>query len=406
MTQHKARTPTLRTITVMFTDLVGSTEMLARVGPEAADRLRERLFALTRAALDHHDGREVKNLGDGTMAVFDSATAAVRCAIALQRAFSDDNRRRRAGDLVVRIGLSTGEANLQQGDVFGVPVIEASRLCDAARGEQILAGELVPILVAARGGIVFEPRDALELKGLPAPVVPAEVAWRPAARASVRIVLADDSVLVREGVARLLEEEGIEVLGQAADAQELLRCVAATQPDAVVTDVRMPPGHALEGLLAAEEIRRRYPGTGVLLLSQHLETAYALRLAQNGVAGLGYLLKERVTDVAEFAARVRRVARGGSAMDPEIVAHLIARATQHTGSLTPEAGRALALAGEGRGPAEIAGTLGRSESAARELLAQALAAIGGEPGPAGVEMTEAVLLRLTSPSCSHHDGAT
>ncbi len=107
----------LRTITVLFSDLVGSTELFARVGTVAADQLRERLFAITRAALLHHAGREIKNLGDGLLGVFDSATAAVYCAIALQRSLDEDNRRRRDGELVVRIGITTGEATLRGGDV-------------------------------------------------------------------------------------------------------------------------------------------------------------------------------------------------------------------------------------------------------------------------------------------------
>src|SRR3954451_19213705 len=142
---------------------------------------------------------------------------------------------------------------------------------------------------------------------------------------ALRVVIADDSVLLREGLSRLLEESGFEVAGQAGDAEDLLRKVGAHHPDVAVVDVRMPPTHTDEGLRAAHRIRAEHPDTAVLVLSQYVEEAYALELLSESTERTGYLLKDRVADVDTFTDAVRRVAGGGSALDPEVVALLLGR---------------------------------------------------------------------------------
>jgi len=141
----------------------------------------------------------------------------------------------------------------------------------------------------------------------------------------VRVVVADDNALIREGLAALLAESGIEVAGKCADPEELLAAVRAHRPDAAVVDVRMPPTYADEGLQAAREIRAEHPDTGVLILSQYVEVGLAMKLLAESAEGLGYLLKDRVTDLDEFTSALRRVAAGGSALDPEVVSQLLAR---------------------------------------------------------------------------------
>ena len=141
----------------------------------------------------------------------------------------------------------------------------------------------------------------------------------------MRVVVADDSVLLREGVVRLLEENGFEVVAQAGDADDLRRKVYAHKPDVAVVDIRMPPDNTDDGLRAALEIRARQPETAVLVLSQYVEEGYALDLVGEGSGGVGYLLKDRVADVERFAESVRQVAGGGSALDPEVVAGLLGR---------------------------------------------------------------------------------
>jgi DNA-binding NarL/FixJ family response regulator len=181
----------------------------------------------------------------------------------------------------------------------------------------------------------------------------------------VRVVVAEDSVLLREGLVRLLEESDFEVVGQAADAEELLRKVRAHKPDVAVVDVRMPPTQTDEGLRAAHEIREALPGTGVLVLSQYVEYAYARELLADNAAGLGYLLKDRVGDVDAFADAVRRVGEGGSALDPEVVSQLMGRRRRDDplDALTPREREVLALMAEGRSNAAIAAALVVTERA-------------------------------------------
>ncbi|HEY4778356.1 MAG TPA: response regulator transcription factor [Solirubrobacterales bacterium] len=181
----------------------------------------------------------------------------------------------------------------------------------------------------------------------------------------MRVVVADDSTLLREGVVRLLEEAGIEVVGQAGDAEELMRKVRAHKPDVAVVDVRMPPTHTDEGLRAAREIRAELPDTAVLVLSQYVEVAYARELLAESAEGLGYLLKDRVADVTVLTDAVRRVGAGGSALDPEVVSQMLGRRRRDDPleELTPREREVLGLMAEGRSNAAIAAELVVTERA-------------------------------------------
>jgi DNA-binding NarL/FixJ family response regulator len=181
----------------------------------------------------------------------------------------------------------------------------------------------------------------------------------------IRVVIAEDSVLLREGLARLLEESGFEVAGQAGDAEDLLRKVGAHKPDVAVVDVRMPPSHTDEGLRAAHQIRSDHPETGVLVLSQYVEEAYALDLLSQSTESTGYLLKDRVADIDTFTDAVRRVASGGSALDPEVVSLLLGRRRREDPleALTPREREVLGLMAEGRSNAAIAEQLVVTERA-------------------------------------------
>jgi DNA-binding NarL/FixJ family response regulator len=166
----------------------------------------------------------------------------------------------------------------------------------------------------------------------------------------VRVVIADDSALVREGIATFLRRAGIEVSAQASSPEELLRAVADHEPDVAIVDVRMPPTHTDEGLRAAHEIRARHPEMGIVILSQHVETGTAARLLAENPERLAYLLKDRVGDIDEFTDTLERVASGGSALDPQVVARLLA-STRDNGrleSLTTREREVLSLLAEGR----------------------------------------------------------
>jgi DNA-binding NarL/FixJ family response regulator len=172
----------------------------------------------------------------------------------------------------------------------------------------------------------------------------------------MRVVIGEDSVLLREGIARLLERADFEVVGQAGDAEDVLRKVRAHKPDVVIVDIRMPPSNVDDGLRAARTIRAELPDIGVLVLSQYLEEAYATDLLGAGTEGVGYLLKDRVADVDRFIDAVRRVAGGGSALDPEVVAHLLGRRREDDpiGQLSEREREVLAAMAEGLSNSAIA----------------------------------------------------
>jgi len=194
----------------------------------------------------------------------------------------------------------------------------------------------------------------------------------------VRVVLAEDSVLLREGLARLLAETGFEVVGQCATAEDLLLKVRSYSPEVVIVDIRLPPTHTDEGLRAAREIRARNPSVGVLVLSQYLELGLAMKLLADSAEGVGYLLKDRVSDVKEFAAAVRRVGEGGSAIDPTIVSQLLRR---HRGEdplegITPREHQVLALMAEGRSNQAIADRLVVTERAVQKHITRIFQKLG------------------------------
>jgi DNA-binding NarL/FixJ family response regulator len=214
----------------------------------------------------------------------------------------------------------------------------------------------------------------------------------------VRVVVAEDSVLLREGIVRLLTERGFEVVGQAGDAEDLLRKVGAHKPDAVVADIRMPPDNTDDGLRAALEIRQRHPDTGVLVLSAYVEEAYAMELVSDTAAGVGYLLKDRVADVDAFIDALRRVGEGGSALDPEVVSRLLGRSRRDDplAELTPREREVLELMAEGRSNAAIAEQLVVTERAVEKHVTSIFGKLNLTPAAEDHRRVLAVLTFLRS----------
>jgi DNA-binding NarL/FixJ family response regulator/class 3 adenylate cyclase len=343
-------------LTFFFSDVEDSTGLLGRLGGDYPRMLAD-ARALIRDAVAQAGGREVDSRGDEHFCVFDEAEAGTAAALAAQRAFlahawPGDERVR------VRIGLHCGEAESAGDGYVGIDVHRASRIAQAAHGGQVL----VSAEVARSIGSMARDLGAFDFRGLERPErvfqlladdLPAEFPPLRGVTAhddAVRAVIADDSTLLREGLARLLEERGIDVVAQARDADELMLKVRSYHPDVAIVDIRMPPTQTDEGIRAAREIRTKHPQTGVLVLSQHVAHTYAVELLADSAEGLGYLLKDRVSEVEEFTEAVRRVAEGGSALDPMVVAELVGRnrGDDPIERLSPREREVLELMAEGR----------------------------------------------------------
>lgn len=197
----------------------------------------------------------------------------------------------------------------------------------------------------------------------------------------MRVIIADDSLLLREGVARILVEAGLEVVGQAGDAEELLTIVGRERPDVAVVDIRMPPTFSDEGIQAAHAIRAAYPDVGVLVLSQYLQTIYAVKLLSQDARGLGYLLKDRVSDLDDFADAVKRVSAGGTVVDPDVVDRLINRRrdSDPLAALTDRERAVLALMAEGRSNQAIGERLFLSSKTVETHVGRIFTKLGLEP---------------------------
>ncbi|SER97858.1 response regulator transcription factor [Lentzea albida] len=213
----------------------------------------------------------------------------------------------------------------------------------------------------------------------------------------MRVVIAEDSVLLREGVQRLLADEGIETVAAVENGDGLLDAVTEHKPDLCVVDVRMPPTFTDEGLRAAIECRRRYPGLPVLVLSQYVEERYAVELLAGGASGVGYLLKERVADVKEFVDAVRRVADGGTSIDHEVITQLMVRSKKSpVDKLTPREREVLGLMAQGLSNTAIAAALVVSDGAVEKHVGNIFAKLGLEPSNSEHRRVRAVLAYLDS----------
>ncbi len=304
----------LQTQTILFTDIVASTELFSVAGGTRTEDLLRAHFELLDDHVRHHGGRPIKRLGDGVMARFGAATAAIGAAVAIQQTVTCGTvEHPGGGGLRLRVAMSSGDVHLEGDDCLGAPVVEASRLCERAEGAQILVAERTRLLVGPR--VPLADRGSMRLKGLRESINVWEAIWEPGDRPPLRAVIADDAAFVREGVARVLEACGIDVVAQVGDAEQLLRLTDELLPDIAVIDLRMPPTHTSEGIDAAEQILARHTLTSVLLLSQDLEPRYAERLRQARAGGVGYLLKQRVADIRVFQRSVHRVAQGELVFD-------------------------------------------------------------------------------------------
>ena len=214
--------------------------------------------------------------------------------------------------------------------------------------------------------------------------------------APLRVIIADDAVLLREGLSRLLAEAGLEVAATAGDAVQLLHLVGALRPDVVLADIRMPPAYTTEGLQAAVQIRRRWPGTAVVVLSQHVETEHLFELLADDPRGVGYVLKERVADVTHFTDAIRRVAAGESVIDPQVVSRLVARPRHDSPlqTLTERELAVLAQMAEGRSNHAIARQLHVSPKTVETHVGSMLAKLGLPPAPEDHRRVLAVLTYL------------
>jgi DNA-binding NarL/FixJ family response regulator len=212
----------------------------------------------------------------------------------------------------------------------------------------------------------------------------------------MRVVIAEDAGLLREGLTAMLADRGHQVCAAVGDAAALLAAVKEHDPDVAVVDIRMPPTHTDEGLRAALQLRAEHPGTGVLVFSQYIETRYATRLLEGNASGIGYLLKDRVADVAEFADALERVACGGTALDPEVVSQLLGASRRSTGlaSLTSRERDVLSLMAEGRSNAGIAAGLVVTGGAVEKHVASIFAKLGLPPSESDNRRVLAVLQYL------------
>jgi class 3 adenylate cyclase/CheY-like chemotaxis protein len=308
-----------KTVTVLATDIVGSTEMLERLGASKSTDVTTRHLASLQDALAIHRGSLVKSMGDGVLAIFVSTLDALACAVTIQRSIDRHNRNHDEDRLGVRIGITIGEALLRDGDWYGRPVVEAVRLCAECEGGEILLSDLAARVAEAHRVHQLTDLGPLQLKGLLEPVQAWSVDWTSSDSSSLRVALADDAVMLRQGIAMVLREAGMEIVLEAGDASTLIKSLDAVNPDVVVIDVRMPPTHTTEGLDAAEVIRAARPEIGILMLSASVDPSSASRLLTTSTHGVGYLLKDRVSDVDELAAAVRTIASGGSVIDPAVM---------------------------------------------------------------------------------------
>jgi class 3 adenylate cyclase/DNA-binding NarL/FixJ family response regulator len=405
------------TITFLFTDIEGSTRLLKRLGDDYAELLAEH-HSLFRTLFEERGGREVDTQGDAFFVAFARAKDAVAAALAGQRAVAVHAWPRRAV-VRVRMGMHTAEPAVAAERYIGLGVHRAARISAAGHGGQILVSQatyavlvddvLPDLRFRDLGEHTLKDLDRPErIYQLVVPDLPSDFPPLRAAKGSTpqaaevppgeRVVVADDSVLLREGLVRLLRDAGFAVVGRAGNADELLRQVAELRPSVVITDIRMPPTHTDEGLVAAQQIRQFYPEIGVLVLSQYVDPRYATRLLEEYPEQVGYLLKDRVSDIAVLADAIRRIERGECVVDPTIVSRLMSRRRRGGGvaALTDDESELLALVGEGHSNDAIAERLDAHPDAVEREIADVFAKLDIDTAPNDVRRVLAALASMRS----------
>jgi DNA-binding NarL/FixJ family response regulator/class 3 adenylate cyclase len=401
MSRDDRRAP-MGTVTFVFTDLVGSTELVKQLGDEGYAAILAIHRRIVREAFDGYGGREMDTQGDAFFFAFPRARDAVVAAATAQRAHGRQDWPR-AATVRTRMGIHTGEPALGPDGYTGLDVVRAARIAAAGTGGQVLMSDATRAIIDddLPAGTSLRSLGVVALKGIDRPepihellIGDAPLVAAPAPR--LRIALADDGVLLREALAAALERSGFDVVGQAGDVPSLLSLVEEQRPALVVVDVRMPPTHTTEGLQAAQQIRADHPGTSILVLSQYVELRYAIDLLRDDPAGIGYLLKERVMRIEELADAVRRVAAGGSVIDPEVVSRLLGRPREHSplDELTRREREILTLMAEGRSNHGIAEVLGLEDKTIEGHVGQIFGKLGLEPGTTDHRRVLAVLTFL------------
>jgi len=376
-----------RFVTILVSDLVGSAALFARHGDDAADTLRREHFAALRAAVDEHGGREVNSTGDGLMATFASAVAALRCAVAMQQATSGAE-----GRLALRVGVDAGEPVGDDEDPYGTPVIVARQLCDLAEPGEILASDVVCRVAAPRLGHPIAPAGALKLRGLETRVPASRLLWRGGeattdvvpvgAPDTITTVIVDDERLLRTGFRVILEAEpDISVVGEAGDGRAALDVVRRRRPDVVLMDIRMPE---IDGLQAAEQLLADPEvDAAVIMLTTFDLDRYVYDALRIGASG--FLLKDTPADRLLDAVRV--AAAGDALLAPAITRRLIAQFTSAARSnagdvpatlaeLTEREVEVLRLIARGLSNAEIAAELVLTENTIKTHVAHVLSKLG------------------------------
>jgi len=331
--------PQVRTLSIVFTDVERSTELLESVGePGWLAALAAHQEAVTERAR-RLDGRVVKSMGDGYLVAFPSARAAVRFGL---ESLAEPT------ELRIRVGIHAGEVTDSGDDIHGRAVVKAERISAAARGNQLLVSSTVRELTGdGDPDVVYGPPEDMVLKGLDGRHVVHAV--ESSAPRALRVVIADDAVIMRDGVAALLRAAGLDVVAAVDDGEALLAHVAEQRPDVAIVDIRMPPTHTDEGLVAAERIRNTYPEVAVVVLSQHADPALAMRLLDAAPeGGVGYLLKDRISELDTLLDGLQRVAAGGTVIDEEVSEKMLRRRSGELGELTSREREVLGLIAAGR----------------------------------------------------------
>jgi DNA-binding NarL/FixJ family response regulator len=375
--------------TVLFTDIVGSTDLASRIGDREWKELLETHHRVIRSHLERLGGREMDTAGDGFFAVFDSPGRGIECAREILTSL-------RELGIEIRVALHMGECEVIGRKVGGIAVHVGARILSTAGAGEVRVSSTVRDVVSG-SGVQFHDQGIHALKGIPGEWHLYSVVGDHQA-SSPRVVVAEDVMLMREGIVRLLRDAGFDVVGEAEDLDGLMRAVALARPDAVIVDIRMPPTHTDEGLVAARRIRTEYPETGVLVLSQYIEPSYAMRLIEEHPDSVGYLLKERLFDVAVLVDALRRIAEGECVIDPTIVSRLVGRRRREDplSELTEREREVLGLVAEGLTNQAIAGRLSETEDTIEAHISQVFAKLHLPESPDEHRRVLAVLAFLRS----------